>query len=154
VVQLSEKLSDDYREALKAGDKSRVSILRMIKAAVKNREIEKGSSLSDDEIYAILRSFVKRANESIEQFSKAGRTDLAEKEKEELSIMQGYLPRQLGEEEIRKLVKDIVSETGASGMKDMGKVMKAVMAKTKGQVDGKLVNTIVKETLEPTSAAQ
>jgi hypothetical protein len=68
--------------------------------------------------------------------------------------MQGYLPRQLGEEEIRKLVKDIVSETGASGMKDMGTVMKAVMAKTKGQVDGKLVNTIVKETLEPTSAAQ
>ena len=154
MVQFSEKLSDDYKEALKAGDKSRVSILRMIKAAVKNKEIEKGSSLSDDEIYAILRSFVKRAVESIEQFSKAGRTDLAAKEKEELSIMQGYLPRQLGEEEIRKLVKDIVSETGASGMKDMGTVMKAVMAKTKGQVDGKLVNTIVKETLEPTSAAQ
>lgn len=153
-MQFSEKLSDDYKEALKAGDKSRVSILRMIKAAVKNKEIEKGSSLSDDEIYAILRSFVKRAVESIEQFSKAGRTDLAAKEKEELSIMQGYLPRQLGEEEIRKLVKDIVSETGASGMKDMGTVMKAVMAKTKGQVDGKLVNTIVKETLEPTSAAQ
>ena len=153
-MQFSEKLSDDYKEALKAGDKSRVSILRMIKAAVKNKEIEKGSSLSDDEIYAILRSFVKRAVESIEQFSKAGRTDLAAKEKEELSIMQGYLPRQLGEEEIRKLVEDIVSETGASGMKDMGTVMKAVMAKTKGQVDGKLVNTIVKETLEPTSAAQ
>jgi len=154
VVQFSEKLSDDYKEALKAGDKSRVSILRMIKAAVKNKEIEKGSSLSDDEIYAILRSFVKRAGESIEQFSKAGRTDLAEKEKEELSIMQGYLPRQPGEGEIRKLVKEVISETGASGMKDMGKVMKAVMAKTKGQVDGKLVNTIVKETLEPKSAAQ
>jgi uncharacterized protein YqeY len=153
-VQLSEKLSDDYKEALKAGDKSRVSILRMIKAAVKNKEIEKGSSLSDDEIYAILRSFVKRANESIEQFSQAGRTDLAEKEKEELSIMQGYLPRQLGEDEIRKLVKEVISETGASGMKDMGKVMKAVMARTKGQVDGKLVNTIVNETLEPNSAAQ
>lgn len=153
-MQVSEKLSDDYKEALKAGDKGRVSILRMIKAAVKNKEIEKGSSLSDDEIYAILRSFVKRAGESIEQFSKAGRTDLAEKEKEELSIMQGYLPRQLSEEEIRKLVKEVISETGASGMKDMGKVMKAVMAKTKGQADGKLVNTIVKETLEPTSAAQ
>jgi len=154
VVQLSEKLSDDYKEALKAGDKSRVSILRMIKAAVKNKEIEKGSSLSDDEIYAILRSFVKRAGESIEQFSKAGRADLAGKEKEELSIMQGYLPRQLGEDEITRLVKEVISETGASGLKDMGKVMKAVMAKTKGQVDGKLVNTIVKETLEPTSAAQ
>jgi len=153
-VQIFEKLSDDYKEALKAGDKSRVSILRMIKAAVKNKEIEKGSSLSDDEVYAVLRSFVKRAGESIEQFSKAGRSDLAEKEKEELSIMQGYLPRQLGEDEIRKLVKEVISETGASGTKDMGKVMKAVMAKTKGQADGKLVNTIVKETLEPTSAAQ
>ena len=153
-MQFSEKLSDDYKEALKAGDKSRVSILRMIKAAVKNKEIEKGSSLTDDEIYAILRSFVKRASESIEQFSKAGRTDLAEKEKEELLIMRGYLPRQLGEDEIRKLVKEVISETGASGMKDMGKVMKAVMAKTKGQVDGRLVNTIVKETLEPKSAAQ
>jgi len=153
-VQIFEKLSDDYKEALKAGDKSRVSILRMIKAAVKNKEIEKGSSLSDDEVYAVLRSFVKRAGESIEQFSKAGRSDLAEKEKEELSIMQGYLPRQLGEDEIRKLVKEVISETGASGTKDMGKVMKAVMAKAKGQADGKLVNTIVKETLEPTSAAQ
>ena len=153
-MQLSEKLSDDYKEALKAGDKSRVSILRMIKAAVKNREIEKGTSITDDEISSILRTFIKRANESIGQFSQAGRMDLAEKEKEELSIMQGYLPQQLGEDEIRRLVKEVIRETGASGMKDMGKVMKAVMAKTKGQVDGKLVNTIVKETLEPTSAAQ
>jgi hypothetical protein len=152
-VQFSEKLSDDYKDALRAGDKSRVSILRMIKAAVKNREIEKGSLLSDDEIYAVFRSFVKRANESIEQFSNAGRMDLAEKEKEELSIMQGYLPQQPGEDEIRKLVKEIIIETGATGPKEMGKVMKAVMAKTKGQVDGKLVSNLVKEMLETTGAA-
>lgn len=152
-MQFSEKLSDDYKNALRAGDKSRVSILRMIKAAVKNREIEKGSPLSDEEIYAVFRSFVKRANESIEQFSKAGRMDLAEKEKEELSIMQGYLPQQPGEDEIRKLVKDIISETGAAGPKDMGKVMKAVMAKTKGLADGKLVSNLVKEMLETTGAA-
>jgi len=130
-VQFSEKLSDDYKDALRSGDKIKISILRMIKAAVKNREIEKGSLLSDDEIYAVFRSFVKRANESIEQFSKAGRMDLAEKEKEELSIMQGYLPQPPGEDEIRKLVKEIISETGAAGPKEMGKVMKAVMAKTK-----------------------
>lgn len=154
-MQFSEKLSDDYKDALRSGDKNRVSILRMIKAAVKNREIEKGSPLSDDEIYAVFRTFVKRANESIEQFSKAGRMDLAEKEKEELLIMQGYLPQpQLhNEEEIKKLVKEIISETGATGPKDMGKVMKAVMAKTKGQVDGKLVNNLVKEILESTGAA-
>jgi hypothetical protein len=152
-VKLSEKLSDDYREALKAGDKSRVSILRMIKAAVKNREIEKRTSLTDDEISSIFRSFIKRANESIEQFSKAGRMDLAEKEKEELSIMQGYLPQQLGEEEIRGFVKESINEVGATGPKDIGKVMKAVMAKTKGLADGKLVNNLVKEILESTDAA-
>ncbi len=152
-MQFSEKLSDDYKDALRSGDKSRVSILRMIKAAVKNREIEKGSLLSDDEIFAVFRSFVKRANESIEQFSKAGRMDLAEKEKEELSIMQGYLPQPPGEDEIRKLVKEIISETGAAGPKEMGKVMKAVMAKTKGLADGKLVSNLVKEMLEATGAA-
>jgi uncharacterized protein len=152
-VQFSEKLSDDYKDALRSGDKIKVSILRMIKAAVKNREIEKGSLLSDDEIYAVFRSFVKRANESIEQFSKAGRMDLAEKEKEELSIMQGYLPQPPGEDEIRKLVKEIISETGAAGPKEMGKVMKAVMAKTKGLADGKLVSNLVKEMLEATGAA-
>jgi hypothetical protein len=154
-VQFSEKLSDDYKDALRSGDKNRVSILRMIKAAVKNREIEKGSPLSDDEIYAVFRTFVKRANESIEQFSKAGRMDLAEKENEELLIMQGYLPQhqQHSEDEIKKLVKEIISETGATGPKEMGKVMKAVMAKTKGQVDGKLVNNLVKEILESTGAA-
>ena len=152
-MQFSEKLSDDYKDALRSGDKIKVSILRMIKAAVKNREIEKGSLLSDDEIYAVFRSFVKRANESIEQFSKAGRMDLAEKEKEELSIMQVYLPLQPGEDEIRKLVKEIISETGAAGPKEMGKVMKAVMAKTKGLADGKLVSNLVKEMLEATGAA-
>jgi len=152
-VQFSEKLSDDYKDALRSGDKIKISILRMIKAAVKNREIEKGSLLSDDEIYAVFRSFVKRANESIEQFSKAGRMDLAEKEKEELSIMQVYLPLQPGEDEIRKLVKEIISETGAAGPKEMGKVMKAVMAKTKGLADGKLVSNLVKEMLEATGAA-
>lgn len=152
-MQFSEKLSDDYKDALRSGDKIKVSVLRMIKAAVKNREIEKGSLLSDDEIFAVFRSFVKRANESIEQFSKAGRMDLAEKEKEELSIMQGYLPLQPGEDEIRKLVKEIISETGAAGPKEMGKVMKAVMAKTKGLADGKLVSNLVKEMLEAKGAA-
>jgi len=152
-VQLSEKLSNDYKDALRSGDKGKVSILRMIKAAVKNKEIEKGTSLTDDEIYTIFRMFVKRANESIEQFSKAGRMDLAEKEKEELTIIQNYLPKQLGEDEVKGLIKDAISEVGAAGPKDMGKVMKLVMSKTKGQADGKLVNNLVKEMLEKTGAA-
>ena len=146
-MQLAEKLTNDYKEALKSGDKNKVSILRIIKAAIKNKEIEKGSPLSDEEISAILRSFVKRANESIEQFAKAGRADLAEKEKQELAVIQTYLPQQLGEDEIRSLIKQAVSEVGAAGPTDMGKVMKAVMAKTRGQADGKLVNNLVKEIL-------
>jgi uncharacterized protein YqeY len=150
-VRISEKLSDDFKAALKSGDKNKVSILRMVKAAMKNREIEKGSSLDDEEIYSILRSFVKKAHESIEQFSKAGRMELAEKEKQELAVIQLYLPKQLGEEEIKEMIREAVSETGASGPKDMGKVMKVVMAKTKGQADGKLVNSLVKEMLESTN---
>lgn len=152
-MHLSEIISNDYKEALKSGDKDRVSILRMVKAAVKNREIEKRSPVSDDEIAAILRSYVKRAHESIEQFSKAGRSDLAEKEKKELAIIQGYLPQQIEEDEIRTIIKDAINETGAAGAKDMGKVMKAVMSKTKGLADGKLVNNLVKEMLETTNAA-
>ncbi|MBI5407917.1 MAG: GatB/YqeY domain-containing protein [Nitrospirae bacterium] len=147
-MPLSEKIADDYKNALKSGDKNKVSILRMIKAAVKNKEIEKGASLNDDEINAILRSFVKKAHEAIEQFSKAGRTELEEKEKAELAVVQGYLPKQLGDDEIKAMIKDAVAETGAAGTKDMGKVMKAVMAKAKGQADGKLVNALVKEMLE------
>ncbi len=152
-MQLSEKLSDDFKTALKSGDKNKVSILRIIKAAVKNREIEKGSALTDEEICAIFKSFVKRANESIEQFSKAGRTELAEKEKQEVAIMQSYLPQQLDADEIRNLIKKAIKEVEAAGLKDMGKVMKAVMLKTKGQADGKLVNNLVKEILETISAA-
>jgi hypothetical protein len=93
-------------------------------------------------------SSVKRSKESIEQFSKAGREDLVNKEKEEMLLIQNYLPKQLGEDDVRKKVKDVIAEEGASGPKDTGKVMKSVMAKLKGQADGKLVSQMVKEMLE------
>ena len=147
-MSISEKIADDLKEALKAGDKSKLSVLRLVKSAMKNKEIEKRASLTDEDVHAILRSFVKRSRESIGQFSKAGRTELVEKEKEELSILQGYLPEQLEEDELRKIIKDIIEETGASGPGDMGKAMKSVMAKVKGQADGRLVNRIVGEMLE------
>ena len=147
-MSISGKIADDFKEALKTGKKSKLSVLRLIKSAMKNQEIEKRASLTDEDVYAILRSYVKRSRESIEQFSKAGRTELVEKEKEELSIVQGYLPEQLGENELRKIIKDIIEEAGASGPGDMGKVMKSVMAKVKGQADGRLVNAIVREMLE------
>jgi uncharacterized protein YqeY len=147
-MSLAEKMAGDLKESLKARDANRTSILRMVKASMKNMEIEKGGPLAEEEVQALLRTFVKRARESIEQFSKAGRTELADKEKEELAIIRQYLPQQLAEEDIKKMIKDVISETGASGPRDMGKVMKAVMAKTRGQADGKLVNNFVKEMLE------
>ncbi len=147
-MTLTEKIIDDIKKAMKAKEANKLSILRMIKSTIKNKEIDKGDSLSDDDVQAVLRTFVNRAKDSIEQFSGAGRTELAEKEKEELLIIQEYLPKQLDEDSIKIMVKEAISETGASGPKEMGKVMKTVMAKTKGQADGKLVNKLVKEMLE------
>jgi len=147
-MSLSERLADDFKEAMKKGDRRKVSILRVIKAAIKNKEIEKGASLTEEEIVAVLRSFVKRARESIEQFSKAGREDLVEKEKEELKIIQSYLPKELTEDEVKKLVRDTIDEVGAKGPKDIGRVMSTIMNRVKGRVDGKFVNELVRKALE------
>lgn len=147
-MSLAEKISVDVKDALKSGDKSRLSILRMIKSSIKNKEIEKSDALTDEEVSAILKSFVKRANESIEQYTKAGRTDLAKKEKEESEIIQDYLPRQLNEAQTKEIISNAINEVGATGPGDMGKIMKVIMAKAGGQVDGKLANRLLKEMLE------
>ncbi|MBI4682287.1 MAG: GatB/YqeY domain-containing protein [Nitrospirae bacterium] len=147
-MSVSERIVADYKEALKAGDKNKVSVLRMIKSSMKYKEIDKKAPLTDEEVQAILMSSVKRAKESIEQFSKAGREDLVNKEKEEMLVVQDYLPKQLGEDELKKIVKDVITAEGASGPKDTGKVMKSAMARLKGQADGKLVSQMVKELLE------
>jgi len=147
-VPIIETISDDLNKALKVRDKPKLSILRLVKAAVKNREIEKKTPLDDNEVKAILKTFVNRGKDSIDQFSKAGRTELVEKEKLELAIVQHYLPRQLSDEETRAMILDTVQELGVAGPKDMGKVMKAVMGKAKGLVDGKLANKLLKEILE------
>jgi uncharacterized protein YqeY len=144
----AERIAEDFKNALKSGDKERLSILRMVKSAAKNREIEKGSSLTEEDIQEILRTFIKRGRESIDQFSKAGRDDLAKKEKEEVDALQSYLPQQLSGDEVEELIKDVIHETGAAGVKDMGRVMKAVMDKAKGRVDGKTVNEFVRRMLE------
>ncbi len=147
-MSLADKLSDDLKAALKSGDKDKVSILRMVKSSIKNQEIEKKSLLDDKEISSIFRLFVKRAKDAIDQYSGAGRAELAEKEKRELEIIQDYLPRQLGEEDARKVVQEVVSDTGAAGPGDMGKVMKALMTKAGGQIDGRMASSLVKEILE------
>jgi uncharacterized protein YqeY len=146
-MTISEKLSDDLKSALKRGDKETLSALRMIKAAIQNKEIEKGESLDDDDICRLLWSHVRQGKDSIEQFSRGGRQDLVDKETRELSIIQAYLPQQLTEEELKEIIQDAIRDTSANSMKDMGRVMKFVMDKAKGQVDGKLVNRLVQEAL-------
>ncbi len=146
-MSLSERLSEDLKKALKTGEKDMLSVIRMVKAGVKNKEIEKGSALSDEEICGVLMSLARQGKDSIEQFSKGGRQDLAAKESRELSIIQSYLPQQLTEKELKGIIKDAVKEVGASGPRDMGEVMKSIMPKIKGQADGKLVSELVKKAL-------
>ncbi|MDP3296366.1 MAG: GatB/YqeY domain-containing protein [Thermodesulfovibrionia bacterium] len=146
-MHLSERLSEDLKKTLKAGEKDALSVIRMIKAAIKNKEIEKGTPLGDEEINGVLLSLARQRKESIEQFSRANRQDLVEKETRELSIIKSYMPRQLTEEELKVIIEDAIKEIGAGSQKDTGKVMKFVMAKVKGQVDGKLVSKLVKNLL-------
>lgn len=144
----AERIAEDFKNALKTSDKQKLSVLRMVKAAAKNREIEKGFPLAEEDIQEVLRTFIKRCKESIEQFSKAGREDLAKKETDELAVLQPYLPQQLSNDEVEALVKVVIHETGAKGAKEIGRVMKAVMEKAKGRVDGKTINELVRKILE------
>ena len=144
----AEKIAEDFKNALKTSDKQKLSVLRMVKAAAKNKEIEKGSPLTEEEMQEILRTFIKRGKESIEQFSKAGREDLAKKETDELAVLQPYLPPQLSNDEVEAFVKGVIHETGAKGVKEMGRVMKAVMEKAQGRVDGKIISELVRKMLE------
>ncbi len=144
---LKERLKADMKEAMKAKDKIKLSTIRMINSLIKNAEIEKRGELTDEEIIQLLMKYAKQRKESIEMYEKGGRQDLVEKEKAELAVVESYLPKQMSEEEIREIVKQTIEEVGASSIKDMGKVMKAVMPKVKGRADGSVVNRIVKELL-------
>jgi uncharacterized protein len=144
-------LNAALKEALKSRDDIRLSVLRMIKASLKNKEIEKMGSLTDDEILSVLSTLAKQRRESIEQFAAAGRTELATRETKELEIVQSYLPKQLSSEELDNVIRAAISESGASSLNDLGKVMKVLMPKVKGVADGKIINQRVKELLTPSS---
>jgi uncharacterized protein YqeY len=134
--------------AMKARDQVRLSTLRMLKAALLNKDVEKGGPLDDKESLQVVSSLVKQRKDSIEQFGKAGRQDLVDKETAELAVLEGLLPPPIDPAEVERLVAETVAETGATSAKDMGKVMKGVMAKLAGQsVDGKLVNELVRRRL-------
>lgn len=147
-MSLLQKLDDDLKVALKASDSLKVSVLRMAKAALKNRQIDKRGELSEEDIVSVISTLSKQRRESIEQFSKGGREDLAEKERQELTILQSYLPKQLTTEELDTIIIEAIKESSAEGVKDMGKVMRLVMPRVKGAADGKLVNQRVRDLLE------
>ena len=149
-MSLLQKLDDDLKSAMKASDKLKVSTIRMVKASLKNKQIEKREELSEDDIVSILSTLSKQRKESIEHFSNAGRDDLADNERQELEILQGYMPNQLTPEELDKIISESIRETAAQGVKDMGKVMRIVMPRVKGAADGKTVNQRVKCLLEGT----
>jgi uncharacterized protein YqeY len=144
---LREKIDSDVKEALKSGAKDKLSTLRMLNAALKNKQIDKRRPLSDDEVVETVRSLIKQRKDSIEQFAKGGRQDLVDKETAEAAVLEGYLPQQLSREEIESMVRDAIAQTGAQGAKDMGKVMKALIPVIGGRADGKLVSELVKHAL-------
>ena len=147
-MSMNDQVGADIAAAMKARDASRLSALRMLKAAVMNKSVEKGRDLDDAEVLQVVASLVKQRRDSIEQFTNAGRTDLVAKESAELKVLQAYLPAAATPEEINAAVAEAIAETGASSPKDMGKVMKAVMPKLAGKnADGKAVNEAVRRTL-------
>ena len=147
-MSLREQIVKDLTSAMKAQDANRTSTLRMVKAAMMNRQIEKGSELDDDEMQKLLRSLVKQRRDSIEQYEKAGRQELVDKEKAEIDVIETYLPQAASQDEILQAVAAAIAETGATSMKDIGKVMKAAQAALAGKnADGKLVSEAVKAKL-------
>lgn len=147
-MSLKNKLQEDLKTAMKARDESKTSTLRLALAAVKNTEIDRGQELTDDQTTEVLAREAKRRREAIEGAEKAGRPDIAEREKNELEILTDYLPKQLGEEEVIRIAHEVISEIGATTMKDRGRVMSALMPRLKGRADGKVVSQVVERALQ------
>lgn len=144
---LREKIDSDVKDALKSGAKDKLSTLRMLNAALKNKQIDKRRPLTEEEVVETVRSLIKQRKDSIEQFAKGGRQDLVDKETAEVSVLEIYLPQQLSREQIEGMVREVITQTGAQGAKDMGKVMKALIPLIGGRADGKLVSELVKHAL-------
>jgi hypothetical protein len=144
---LIEKIKADLAGAMKAKDKDRLSCLRMAISAIKYRQVALNQDLDDQEVAKVLRTQIKQVIESFEQFTKGGRKDLAEQEEKNLEILKSYLPKEMDEEVIRTIVKEIIAESGAT-KKEFGKVMKLVMAKVEGQADGKVISGVVNSLLQ------
>jgi len=147
-MSLQERIQSDIADSMRAKDQLKLGVLRMMKTAVKNKEVEKMKTLDEAEVLAVFNSLVKQRKDSIDQFRKGGREDLAGKEEAEIKIIEQYLPAAASEEDIRRAIDEAVQETSAASMKDMGKVMKATQARLAGKTaDGAKVSQMVKERL-------
>lgn len=160
-MSLKARMMDDLKAAMKSGDKLKMTTIRGIQSAIKNKEIDdrvktpdpqdkrSQDEKDDDLIIGILKTLVKQRKDSIEQFKAGGRQDLVDQESSELAIIETYLPQMMSKDQIETLVRDVISELKASSPKDMGAVMKAVLGKAQGRADGKLVSELVKSNLQP-----
>ncbi len=146
-MTLKERITEDMKAAMRASEKERLSTIRMVQAAIKQREVDERIVLDDAQVIAVLEKMVKQRKESIAQFEQGGRTDLAAKEQAEIVLLQSYLPAQLSDAEIEAIVQDAIAATGASSVKDMGKVMGAVKAKAAGRADMGAVSARIKAAL-------
>lgn len=146
-MSLRERLELDLKQALRDRDETRRDTLRMVLSEVKRAEIDEDRSLADSDVLAVVQRAVKTRRESIEQFERGGREDLARREREQIAVLEGYLPRALGEDEVVAAVEAAIAEVGAQSKRDLGKVMKAVLGRHPGRVDGKLVQRLAAERL-------
>ncbi|MDR7000410.1 GatB/YqeY domain-containing protein [Neobacillus niacini] len=147
-MSLLERLNNDMKQAMKNKEKDKLSVIRMVKASLQNEAIKLGSNeLSEEQELTVLSREVKQRKDSLHEFDKAGREDLVDKLRTELSIVELYMPKQLSDEEVSEIVKETIAETGATSKADMGKVMAAIMPKVKGKADGSLVNKLVQQHL-------
>jgi uncharacterized protein YqeY len=149
VSALSDRIQADLHDAMRARDETRKSALRMLTAAVKNAEIAAGNALDDDGVVSVIQKQVKQRRESIVEFEKAGRDDLVAKERGEMDVLEVYLPQQATREEIEVAARRVVSETGATSARDIGKVMPVLVKQFAGRADGRAINEVVRSMLEP-----
>ena len=140
-------IDSEIKKALKSGEKERLTVLRGLKSDLKYRQIDKGDELTEEDIISVLSSAAKKIRDSIEQFGAGGRTDLVEKERRGLTIVESFLPQQMSEDDLRKVIKEVIDETGADSPQKAGLVMKSLMPRIKGKADGKLANRLVMEML-------
>jgi uncharacterized protein len=149
-MSLRDRLTEDLKQAMKARDQLRMDVIRMIKAAVLNKEVEQKKDLDDAEMSRVMTMLIKQRRESVEHFEKAQRTELAAKERQEITIIEGYLPAALSSQELETIIDSALTQTGARSLKEMGAVMKAVTARLTGQaVDGKQLSDLVRAKLQP-----